>query len=155
MKYKKAFTLIEMLVTIIIIAIVTAASVMGLMRYKSRTYFDDAVSQVHGEVLKAQSLAMSPGDTDAASYVLTINTDKTYRINMIKKSDGLPGDDLDSGRISNKVTLTPSSLTVTFQAGTGVVTQGNIDITIADANPESEFIDKTISITAAGSVELQ
>lgn len=146
---KKGFTLIEMLVTIIIITIITAISASSFKNYKSRTYFNDAVSQVHGEVLKAQSLAMSPSEVGIESYTLTI-TDNEY---TIMANNGT--DPLDSGTINRNVSLSPNPTTITFEVGTGVVSEGNINITVSDVNPSSGFSPKIITISAAGSVELR
>lgn len=144
---KKSFTLIELLVTIGIMTIVTAASVAGLKGYKSRTYFNDAVSQVHGEVLKAQSLALAPSKVDIESYTLTITTsDGTYNI---KDNNG---DELDSGRFGDKVTVS-GTLSITFNKDGSASPGGTI--IISDTNTQSGFNPKKIIVTAAGSVELK
>lgn len=142
---RKSFTLIEMLVTIAIITIITATSVAGLKGYKTRSYFNEAVSQVHGEVLKAQSLALASGKADATGYKVTFSG-SNYTIKQVGGVD--EGSTLDSGSISSNVTVT--NLEITFTKD-GSSTGGAIDIT----DPSGKFTKKTITVTLAGSVELK
>jgi|GEM_PF-2271149 len=145
---RHGFTMIEMIVTLVIITIITSVSVVSLKDYKTRSYFNEAVGQVHNEVLKAQSLAMSPGEEDAESYTLNFSSiDNTYTI--IQTGGVSSGETIDSGRITDKTTV--SDATIIFAVDKGS-TNGATSITITDSQTGQV---KTVSVTEAGSVQLQ
>lgn len=153
-KFKAGFTLVEMLVAISIIGMIAAVSTVSITKYRNRSYFDDAVTQVYGEVLKAQSLALAPGDTDVVSYTFSLDpATRKYEI-TVQKSDVFPDDILDSGKITNDVEIIfPPS--IIFNAADGSSPGEAKTITITDKNSENNVPPKYIDINPAGTVELR
>lgn len=147
---KKGFTLIEMLVTIIIIGIISATSVVSLKQYRGRSYFNEAVAQVHGEVLKAQSLAMASSKENIANYTLSFTGEGNYEIKEV--ADGTETSVVDSGKI-NGVALSQCEPTCVFVFRTNNTADSH-SVTITDLNTSSGFKPKIITVNEAGSVEI-
>jgi len=149
---RKGFTLIEMLVTIIIIGIITSVSVVSLRKYKSRSYFNEAVTQIYGEVQKAQSLSIAPRKENVESYTLLLESDGSYRI-LENKVDPISQETIDSGK-ARGVLLEGCAPECSVTFGTNGSADSVGQLKISDASVNSDFTPKLITVTSAGSVEI-
>lgn len=95
---KKAFTLVELLITVAIIGIMSAISFVALANYKNRAKnLDSATTIMKDGILATQNLAFAPQDVNTKYYTAEIDFGaKNYSIRHYDVSD------LDLGVIVNQ-----------------------------------------------------
>lgn len=69
----RGFTLIELIVSISILAVIAAASIPALFVHQKRAQLDEVKTQLKDVILSTQNYAMAPGAIDIKEYVLVIN----------------------------------------------------------------------------------
>lgn len=70
---KKAFTIIELMVTVVIVVLIAAASGPALKSSRDRSNLDSAANQIRDLISQTQSYALAPERNIANGYVLVIN----------------------------------------------------------------------------------
>ncbi len=75
----RSFTLVELIVTIAIMALLAVVSFAMLPVYQKKANVDQAAQETEDLLLKVQNLAMSPEGASAGHYVLFLNTNQTER----------------------------------------------------------------------------
>lgn len=151
---KKGFTLVELLVTLAIITMITGVSVTSFKSYKQRTYFDNAVSTIHGEVMKAQSLSLAPSENCVSQYIFASTSQTTYEVRARYDTDCDPNKDtdkrLDSGSVQG-VKMSPNQIEIPFNVKGGG--SGGGMVTIKD--DQNKFPQKNIVVSPTGLIELK
>jgi prepilin-type N-terminal cleavage/methylation domain-containing protein len=142
---KNGFTLAELLVTIMIIAILSAVSMSGMKGYRERNNFNTSAEQVRDEVLKAQNLSLAPGENvnyEVTDYSFNIFADGSYAIT----DSG--GTKINEGKATG-INAEPAA--TKFYVGTGAADV--VSFRVMDAQNPAIF--RTISVSSTGIVELQ
>lgn len=77
----RSFTLIEVMVTVMIIALLAVSGTMALKKHQDRTSLDTAVSQLKNALLETQSYAFAPLDATHTDYIFEVDLNtKIYKI---------------------------------------------------------------------------
>ncbi len=142
MNSSPALTLIEILISITIFAIITAVTIPGFTNYNQRRQLDRAEEQVRTELRAMQNQAVSGAEGKRWAIVFDAASD-SYRIGtydgglVSAKTKEMPGD----------VDLT-SSDTVVFERLTGVSVNGGHTISMSMAGDT-----RTVRVYQGGNIE--
>lgn len=119
---KKAFTLIELIVSISILAVIAVAAIPPLLEHQKRAKLEETTTQLKDAILSTQNYAMAPGAVDIDHYSLIINTSgspvsyyppgstipvpaRSYQLYSFSKSDPPQGVAVSNGNLPEKVTI--------------------------------------------------
>ncbi len=142
MSSSSALTLIELLITISIFAIVTAIAIPAFSNFNQRQQLTRALEQVRTDLRTMQSQAVSGAEGSQWAAVFDASTD-TYQLGQY--DGGLVNP--QTRDISGSVDLTTSP-TVVFNRLTGVSVNGTHYITLSLGG-----ITRTITVYSGGNIE--
>lgn len=104
---KKAFTIIELLVTVGIIALLTAFMIPAFNNLGDREELDNEANRLAGLIIETRSYAQSPRTSGLSSYTVTVNKDTNDF--LIKEG----GTVINAGKITPDISL-DASATIEF-----------------------------------------
>ena len=157
-KCTKAFTLLELLVTIAIMMILVGTGVSGLSRYRQLNELTLAADEVKDAIIQAQTLSLSPDRFDAKQYEIDKGVDATH-YKIVVTTDAIPPSLLDIKNFTIRTGVTiisivdQSNISTTiigvYEVPTGKVISGS-KVTLQDSNGKQ--ID--ITLDANGRVDV-
>ena len=121
-KYNYGFTLIEMIVTVIIVGVIAAIASPNLLGLLNRNRVNEAIRQIEGAFKEAQKQAIRSGRQ------CTINIDTTNKTIANPTTAGVDGCLLSTRILNDLVQLNSSRTTIIFSG------KGNISIDNSDPN---------------------
>lgn len=121
-KYNYGFTLIEMIVTVIIVGVIATIASPNLLGLLNRNRVNESMRQIEGALKEAQKQAIRSG----RSCSITIDT--ANKIIANPTTAGVDGCLLSNRILNDLVQLNSSRATITFSG------KGNISINDADPN---------------------
>ncbi len=151
-KYRKGFTLIELILVLAIFALLTTASISNLSAYRNKQVLNGETSQVLSMLSQARSQTLD--SKSQLSYGVRINTDRVilFPTSFASSTSGNEEYVLHHSVAITNTSLTGGSLDVLFQRLTGETSNyGTIRVSLI-SDPNQYHI---ISINQTGFVGLQ
>ncbi|MFN8392338.1 MAG: prepilin-type N-terminal cleavage/methylation domain-containing protein [Bdellovibrionota bacterium] len=148
------FTLFEMLMVLVILAIITQSALVGLPELKRSMERNAARQQVEFDLQRARNEALAAGSR-AIFTVSATGTSYTVGIDEYPfSSTGVPDSTLFSKELPTNITLSTSALVIFNSGGYVVDTAGNVaSSTVSLSDDEGDIL--TATLYPIGSLEYQ
>lgn len=158
MRWKKGYTLIEILVTLTIIGFLFSFGYVSFRDFSRRQQMAGEIKQIQGDLRLAQEMALAGQKPESSctrldGYGFNVYSDTDYKIEA--NCDGAPGTDInkDSGMPADLTISAPSPNPIIFKVlgeGTNIVASTSATITLTQVSTGRKA---SVVVTAGGEIK--